>query len=270
LLTVSFGQIGWDQTNFAGYYFALSFALILESLAAGVGGRRWLRWGWCGLLCAGVYLTASRGGGLMVALALPFILIGRPPRFAAATLVTMAVAIGCGYGGLMAKIAMLPTEPAKRPPTTALHGSDYVKRASSGRTSVYWQIWQDLEGSRCCGMGLAATGEPVLYLNQEHSSYMATLRGGGLLALAGHALVLAAAAWSAWLLLRRGLRWPAVLLVAALGGLLFDRSTVIGLTGNYEFLSHWVAVLIPLLLASTIRGGMQIDPEPPAATGAAE
>ena len=79
---------------------------------------------------------------------------------------------------------------------------------------------------------------------------MATLRCGGLLALAGHALVLLSAGWCALRLLRRGLRWPAVLMTAALGGLLFDRSTVLCLTGNYEFISHWVAVLIPLVLAS--------------------
>jgi hypothetical protein len=32
--------------------------------------------------------------------------------------------------------------------------------------------------------------------------------------------------------------------------LLFDRSTVFSITGNYEFIAHWVAVLLPLILLS--------------------
>jgi hypothetical protein len=93
-------------------------------------------------------------------------------------------------------------------------------------------------------------GTDALYLNHEHSSFIATLRCGGLVAAAAHLMVLATAAWSAWLLLRKGLRWPAVLLVAALGGLLFDRSSVLLLTGYVEFPAHWIAVLLPVLRAS--------------------
>ncbi|MCF7734317.1 MAG: hypothetical protein K9N23_21725 [Akkermansiaceae bacterium] len=278
MLTAGFGQISWDNTNYAAYGFALAFVLILESLAKPTSGRRWLRWCWCGLLCTLVFLTASRNGGLMIALALPVILIRRPLRFTATTLLVMAAGGAIGYAALQTKLSMIPAppppaatpgkakplvppkpkpKPVRPPPTAAAHSSEYLQRASAGRTLAYRLLWEDLEGARCCGTGLAAAGKPVLfrrkppfYLTHEHSSFMATLRCGGLLALAGHALVLLAATWCALRLLRRGLRWPAVLMAAALGGLLFDRSTVLGLTGNYEFISHWVAVLIPLVLAS--------------------
>lgn len=251
MLSTCFGQIVWDNANYAAFYFALALVLILESIASGTQRRR-LRWLGCGVLTAAIFLTASRGGGLMVVLALPLVLIGRPPRFGATALLVILAGIACGYGGLRTKIAMQPPPPPaaapKRVLTTAVHSTEYLKRASAGRMPVYRTLWQEMADSRICGKGLAATGQPISYLNHEHSSYMATLRGGGLLALAGHALVLAAAASAAWRLLRRSLRWPAVLLVATLGGLLFDRSSVIALTGNYEFIAHWVAVLIPVLL----------------------
>lgn len=291
MLSAGFGQIAWDNANYAAFYFALALVLILESIAPGTR-RRGIRWFWCVVLSAEVYLTASRGGGLMVVLALPIILVGRPPRFAAKALLAVLVGIVCGYGGLQVKIALLQEPPApepvsvrppaaepkpqpatapKTPPvaakpvqpspapkpelTTATHSTKYFSRASAGRVKLYRILWRDMAGSRMCGKGLATTGQSISYLNHEHSTFMATLRGGGLIALAGHALVLAAAASAAWRLLRRGLRWPAVLLVATIAGLLFDRSSVIALTGNYEFIAHWVAVLIPVLLASCKNKG---------------
>ena len=287
MLTSSLGQIAWDHTNYAAYCFALAFILMLESLADQPTARRWYGWLLSGFLCAGVFLTGSRGGWMMIALALPLILIGRSPWFTLKTLGLMAVALGGGFAGLKVKIAMLPppvtltptpvpvpppvpvpvpvpvpTPPPVPPPvpvppvipppipTVAVHSTALVERGSSGRTDAYRFLWQELEGTRLVGKGLAATGQPAGPLIHEHSSFMATLRGGGLVGLGGHALLLASAAWAAFCLLRRGQRWPAVLLVAAVSGLLFDRSSVIALTGNYEFVTHWVAVLIPLLLLS--------------------
>jgi hypothetical protein len=257
MLTVGMGQIAWQNTNVAGYGFALALALILESLASARGGI--LRWGLCAALAAAVYLTASRGAGLMLLLALPLILIGRPPRFALATLLVLLVGVAAGHAMLKTKHATLvrlaaeasATAPATPVvPTTAAHNRNYIKRADSGRLEVYQALWEEGAESRWFGRGLAVAGSDALFLNHEHSSFIATLRCGGLVAAAGHLMVLATAAWCAWLLLRKGLRWPAVLLVAALGGLLFDRSSVLLLTGYVEFPAHWIAVLLPVLRAS--------------------
>ena len=81
MLTSSLGQIAWDHTNYAAYCFALAFILMLESLADQPTARRWYGWLLSGFLCAGVFLTGSRGGWMMIALALPLILIGRSPWF---------------------------------------------------------------------------------------------------------------------------------------------------------------------------------------------
>ena len=258
MLTAAFGQIAWDNTNYAAYYFALAFALILESLAVGGNHRPWIRWAWCVALVAGVYLTASRSGGMMGFLALALVLPGRPIRFLLTTLVVVGLGIGVGHGVLCFKEREISQQPANhgmRVETAEQHTSAYVARASAGRSTVYRHVWDEVADSRLCGRGLAATGKDVLFLNHEHSSYVATFRGGGLVALAGHALALAAAGWGALRLWRRSsLRWPAVLLVVAAGGLLFDRSSVIALTGNYEFISHWVAVWVAVLLVSKESG----------------
>jgi hypothetical protein len=283
LLTACHGQIAWENANYAAYYFGLAMALALEPLAGGTARRRWWRWMLVGLLAAALFLTASRMGALMVVLALPVVLAGRSPRFALRLALVAGVGALCGYLLLTSKVRTLAQEaqarataeaaqraaatsaakPADKPPASAqppappekiptkeIHTTRYFERASSGRTKIYRTLWDEGRDARWCGLGLAAAGRDILHLNHEHSSYMATLRGGGLLGVAGHVMVLLAAAWSAWLLLRRGLRWPAVLVLAGLGGLLFDRSTVWALTGNYEFPAHWLAVWVPLLLAS--------------------
>ena len=51
-------------------------------------------------------------------------------------------------------------------------------------------MWDDLAHHRAVGKGLEATGKPVGELLHEHSSILATLRAGGMFALAGHVLVL--------------------------------------------------------------------------------
>jgi hypothetical protein len=37
--------------------------------------------------------------------------------------------------------------------------------------------------------------------------------------------------------------------------MLFERSSVIALSGNYEFIAHWVAVLVPLVLTAKLEIG---------------
>ena len=259
-LTSGFGQIVWQHTNVAGYYFALALVLVCEALAAGRTRRRWPWWLLFVVLAAAVYLTASRGAGLMVVLGLPLVLAWRPPGFAARVLALLVLGVLCGHAGLRAKQAMLvsaATEQADEITAetvirrAAAHNQNYLKRADSGRLRAYRELWRENRESPWFGRGLNAANKPLLYLNQEHSSILTTLRTSGRVGMAGHLLVLAAAAWCALRLCLRGIRWPAVLFVAAIAGILFDRTTVIAATGYYEFLAHWTAVAIPLLLSGT-------------------
>lgn len=273
LLTAGMGQIAWQNTNVAGYGFALALALVLETMARSRGGR--MGWFLCAALVAAVYLTASRGAGLMLLLALPIVLIGRPPRFTLATLLVLLVGVVAGHAMLKtkhARLIQLASEASitggattQAVPKTAAHNRNYIKRADSGRLRVYQGLWEEGAESRWFGCGLAVAGTDAMYLNHEHSSFLATFRCGGLVAVAGHLMVLATAAWCAWMLLRDGVRWPAVLLVAALGGLLFDRSSVLPLTGFVEFPAHWLAVLLPVLRSCVMApaGGSAAAIEPP-------
>jgi len=258
-LTSGIGQIVWQHTNVAGYYFALALVLVCEALAAGRTRRRWPWWLLCVALAAAVYLTASRGAGLMVVLGLPLVLAWRPPAFAARVLAVLALGGLCGHAGLRAKQAMVvktATEQADEKTAAAAihraaaHNEHYLKRADAGRLVAYRELWHENLESPWFGRGLGAADKPLHRLNQEHSSILTTLRTSGRVGMAGHLLVLAAAGWCAIRLCRRGIRWPAVFLVAAIAGILFDRTTVIAATGYYEFLAHWTAVAIPLLLAA--------------------
>jgi hypothetical protein len=258
ILTTGIGQIVWQHTNVAGYYFALALVLVCEALAAGRTRRRRPWWLLAGVLAAAVYLTASRGAGMMVLLGLPLVLTWRPPGFAARVLALLVLGILCGHAALRAKQAMVvraATAQADEQTAdsairgAAAHNENYLKRADSGRLRAYQELWRENQESPWFGRGLAAADKPLLYLNQEHSSILTTLRTSGRVGMAGHLLVLATGAWCAIRLLQRGIRWPAVLLVTAIAGILFDRTTVIAATGYYEFLAHWTAVAIPLLLA---------------------
>lgn len=248
LMTMSIGQIFWEHTNYAAFYFALALLMILEFLANGGKGRSW--WWICGLLATGVFLTASRGGWLMVAVALPLVLVRRSIPFSLKTIGLLCAAIGCGFVCLKVKVALSPLSNQQAGEMIATHGSALVKRGSAGRIGGYKSLWHELEKSRLFGQGLAACGKKMDGHEHEHSIFLATVRGGGLIAMAGHLMVIGSALWTALALLRRGLRWPAVLLATVLSGLLFDRSTVFSITGNYEFIAHWVAVLLPLILLS--------------------
>ena len=248
MLAMPIGQIFWEHTNYAAFYFALALLMILEYLANGGKGRSW--WWFCGLLTIGVFLTASRGGWLMVATALPFILVRRGIPFSLKTIGLLGAAIGCGFVCLKIKVAVSPPSALQSAELIATHGSALVERGSSGRIGGYIALWHELEQSRLLGQGLAASGKKMGEHEHAHSIFLATVRGGGLISLAAHFMVVGSAFWAAFALLRRGLRWPAVLLATVLSGLLFDRSTVFSITGNYEFIAHWVAVLLPLILLS--------------------
>ena len=257
-LTLGFGQLAWQHTNVAGYYFALSLVLVCEALAAGRIRQRWPWWLLCVVLAAAVYLTASRGAGLVVLVGLPLVVACRPPGFAGRVLVMLVLGVLCGHAGLRAKQAKLVREATEAADEAgagsavlraAAHNQNYLKRADAGRLQVYHELWRENQASPWFGRGLAAANKPVHFLNQEHSSILTTLRTSGRIGLAGHLLVLAAAGWCAFRLVLRGVRWPLVLFVAAIGGILFDRTTVIAATGYYEFLAHWTAVAVPLLLA---------------------
>lgn len=248
LLTRPLGQLAWEHTNYAAFYFALALALILEHLGGGAKDRRW--WILCLLLGAAVFLTASRNGWLMIAVAVPLVLAGRKPVFALGTLALLAGAVFLGFACLKTKLMLLPSPAEERAMVFETHGADLMERGSAGRLDVYKLVWEEVRNAPLCGQGLSSVGKAVGFLEHEHSVFIATLRGGGLIGLAGHLLVIASAACSSVSLMRRGVRWPGVLFVTAIGGMLFERSSVIALTGNYEFIAHWVAVSAPLIITA--------------------
>jgi hypothetical protein len=96
-------------------------------------------------------------------------------------------------------------------------------------------------------------GQPVAHLWHEHSIFLATLRTGGMVALAAHLVIIAISFIAAWNLCRKGLRWPLLLWVLMMASHLFDRSNVFNVGGGYEFIFHWLAVLSPLLTVSRME-----------------
>jgi len=247
LLTWSLGQIPWEHTNYAAYYFALALALVLEHLGKGGKGRGW--WCLCLVLGVAVFLTASRNGWLMIGIALPLVLAGRKPAFALKVLALFAGVVLLGFGCLKTRLALVPPAGEGAAVVLGTHGSDLLERGSAGRLIIYKIVWQEVSPTPLFGQGLQAVGREAGFLEHEHSIFIATLRGGGLVGLAGHLLVIAGAACSAVALLRRGIRWPAVLLFTAVGGLCFERSSVFLLSGQIEFITHWVAVSVPLIIS---------------------
>ncbi len=257
LLTQAIGQIAWEHANCGAFYFGLALAMVLEYLGS---GRKGLGWRCLVILLGGaVFLTASRGGWLMVLMAVPLILVGRKPRFALETIVLLALAVCFGFACLKTKQALTPPVDGSRPVTTATHSSGLVNRADAGRLLVYQMVWHEIENNRLCGKGLGAVNKPVGQLEHEHSVFIASLRGGGLVGLFGHLLVIGSASWAALRLMRRGLRWPMVLLATTLSGLMFDRSTAIGISGHYEFIVHWVALSLPLILLASWQPAAKFD-----------
>ncbi|MGL4401480.1 MAG: O-antigen ligase family protein, partial [Luteolibacter sp.] len=212
------------------------------------------------LLAFAVFLTASRSAWVMVILALPPLLAFRPWGYALKVGALLAISGILGMATVMER-----AKPASGSQTTppadgsaTIHLGALVERGSAGRSSAYQILWNDLEDHRWFGKGLAVTREPVAHLLHEHSSYMATLRGGGIIALAAHGMLLACAFRAAILLFRNGCRWPLLLAITVFSGLLFDRSTVFKLSGFDEFPMHWLAVWIPIARWSHERNQLSI------------
>jgi len=65
LLMAGRGQLGWENTIYAGFFFALAAVLVLEWLGCARPARRWPWWLLVGLLLAAVFLTGSRAAWLM-------------------------------------------------------------------------------------------------------------------------------------------------------------------------------------------------------------
>lgn len=257
------GQLGWEHANHASLIFAVAWVAIIESLASAGGKWRQARWLVAGALLAAIFLTGSRNGFLIIAAAIPFLVFKRPFRFSGKIVLLLLASITAGYFLLEIKEAKIAAATAAPPPAVEtgappppppaysapdLHTKGLLERGSAGRLDGYRRLWIDLEGYHWTGKGLEVTGSWVNHLNHEHSSYLATFRGGGFVALAGHFLVLTASGFAALSLFRKGCRWPLVILVAVLAGLLVDHTSVIRLGGRHEFLLHWVAVLLPLIL----------------------
>jgi O-Antigen ligase len=262
LFAASMGQEFWDHTNTAGYWFALAWVVTVEA-AICRPRRAWAGWLLALVLGVAIFLTASRSAWVMVALGLPVLLVFRGWRTLTVTVALLAVSVGMGAAGLSYKLQRLePLGDRDKASASAdlmetQHVSGMVDRGSSGRLVAYQWLWDDLAGERLLGQGLAVTRGPMHRQLHEHSTYLATFRGGGFVALGAHLVILGIAGLAALKLARRGCRWPLVFAVAVFGGLLFDRSTVFRLTGFDEFPTHWLAVWIPLaMLLQPTRGGV--------------
>jgi hypothetical protein len=245
LLSGELGREFWAHANTAAYLFAAAWVVLVDALFRrpkhALAG-----WMLALLLALAVFLTASRSAWVMVILALPPLLAFRSWRYSVQVGALLALA---GILGLAAtkQDSGDPTAPPGDVPIE-IHLGGLVERGSSGRLSAYQVLWNDLEGDRIFGQGLAVTREPVAHLLHEHSTYLATLRGGGAIALAAHLVLIGCTLWAGLLLARGGCRWPLLLAIAVFSGLLFDRSTVFRLSGFDEFPTHWLAVWIPLAM----------------------
>lgn len=268
-------QIVWEHTNFAGFIFAVALVVILEFLSRRSSVRSWPWWLLVLFLATAVFLSASRSAMVMVALALPMIAIRRGWPLLLKIAATFILAVGLGTVCLKINHAKFNTERSSTPsdlpapPEQDLHGTGLIQRGSSGRTHIYEVLWNDLKGSRTFGQGLGITGTAVAHVNHEHSSYLATLRGGGFIAVAGHFMILGTSLWSAFRLYQKNIRWPLVLLTAVLAGLLFDHRSVFKMSGRHDFISHWTAVLLPLLITLRSTKALTMPSAPAPRSGSA-
>jgi len=261
------GQLGWEHANHAAFVFAVAWVVVMESVAESKSRWRWAWWFVAGAILVAIFLTGSRNGWLMLAASFPFLIFKRPLRFSIGIVLLVIASLGIGSICLRTKHEAMaiaaaapppatesgvPAPPPPAPPAQDLHVEGLLKRGSAGRLNGYQMLCMDLQNQNdlWTGQGLQITGSKVHHLGHEHSSYLATLRGGGLIALAGHLMLISAAGWAALSLFRNGCRWPLVILVTVLSGLLVDQSSVIRLSGRHEFILHWVAITIPLILLS--------------------
>lgn len=254
LLSGDLGRQYWDHTNTAAYLFAMAWVVVVDALFR---RPKYALAGWLLALMLGVavFSTASRSAWVMVILVVPPLLAFRGWRYLLQVAGLLALSGLLGFAGMNYTVERLakPVASGKIAPPEdipgKIHLSGLIERGSSGRTSAYQSLWSELEGDHLFGHGLAVTRKPIVHLLHEHSSYLATLRGGGLVALAAHLVLIGFALMAAVRLARNGCRWPLLLAVAVFSGLLFDRSTVFRLTGCDEFPTHWLAVWIPLMMA---------------------
>jgi len=255
ILMEPFGQIGWEHTNIGGFYFALGVLLILNRLAKGIRFA-WAWWLFAVVLGIALFLTGSRSAWLMLGIALPLVLIGRSREFWLKAGVLILASYALGTLSLQAKMR-LDSEATGGSLTspTPKENSDHnvaalVARGSSGRLVAYEVLWDELANAKIFGKGLSAGGKGMRQLTHEHSSYLATFRCSGFFGVAGHLLIIGTSLVAAIGIFRTGLRWPLIFLVAVLAGILFDRSSVFKLTGESEFVFHWIAIWIPVLWSS--------------------
>jgi hypothetical protein len=262
LLSGDFGRMYWDHTNTAAFLFAAAWVVLVDALYV---RRKFVRTGWAVafLLGTAIFLTASRSAWVMILFALPLLLTFRGRRFPLQIIALLALSWAIGLAGVKYKVALLAapapqaTETTMIPTPGQIHVSGLIERGSAGRTSAYLMLWNESKGDRLLGDGLASNRTPMAHLLHEHSTYLATFRGGGFVALAAHLGLIAISLSAGLRLARDGCRCPLILAVAVFSGLLFDRSTVFRLTGFEEFPLHWLAVWIPLLLVakSSARAG---------------
>ncbi len=253
------GQLGWGHANHAGLIFGISFILILEHLASAEARHRKAWWLMALGFGAGLFLTGSRGALLMIVPCLPVILFRRGWLWGARCTALCLGAFALGSDALAAKrelmrrdVPVSETSPSPQLPPD-YHTKGLVKRGSAGRLGAYTTLRDELAGTMWFGRGLSQNQRPLAHLLNEHSSYLATLRGGGIIALIGHISLLAIAGVAALRLSLRGTRWPLLLLAAVATAILFDRGSVFLVNASYEFPFHWAAVFLPVLMAAGRR-----------------
>jgi hypothetical protein len=291
------GQLGWEHANHAGLIFGISLILTLEHLASAETRHRKVWWLMALGFGAALFLTGSRGALLMVVPCLPVIMFRRGWLWSMRCTTLCLAAFAVGFGALAAKKELIrrdiPLSKTSTPPQVTAdqlppdqlppeqipppevtppevtppqplpdhHLKGLVTRGSSGRVGAYLTLLDELEGSLWFGRGLSQNNRPLSHLSHEHSSYVATLRGGGVIALIGHTLLLALAAVAAVRLFLQRTRWPLLLLAAVATAILFDRGSVFLVNASYEFPFHWAALLLPVLMA-TREGSIKDAPLP--------
>ncbi len=253
LLSGELGWQFWSHTNTAAFLFAAFWVLVVDALYTRQAHRS-AGWALALLLGTAIFLTASRSAWIMVVAALPFLLAFRGRRFSLQVCLLLGLSCLLGIAGMKHTVERLASPvgsggetPVKDIPGK-IHVSGLIDRGSAGRIVAYEALWLDLEDDLLTGQGLAVTRRPIVHLLHEHSTYLATLRGGGIPALAAHLVLIGVVLVLAFRLAQNGCRWPLLFAVAIFSGLLFDRSSVFRVNGFEEFPTHWLAVWIPLAL----------------------
>lgn len=252
-------QLGYEHTNHAGLIFGVAFILAMDRLASGNLQRRRVWWAASVGLGMALFLTGSRSSLLMLAPCVPLILFHRGWKRWGICAVLIIASLALGAGALRVKEALIirnaPVSSTSEivKPQVDHHFKGLVKRGSSGRMAAYKTLREELSGSAWTGRGLSQNHRPLAHLKSEHSSYLATLRGGGIIALSGHLMLVCISGFAAIRLYSGGVRWPILLFAAVTTNLLFDRGSVFLINASYEFIFHWAALMLPPLLYASSR-----------------